>query len=73
MFAQGEQGMKKRLIIVVGSVLGIAVFRTLLFQELPDALIEMLDLCFPCLVGHTLWLYPPGPAGRMLRRDMQAR
>lgn len=48
--------MGRKVFFVVGSLLGIAVFRTLLFAEVPDGLIEIMDLCFPCLLGHTLWI-----------------
>ena len=48
--------MKRRLLLVVGSLVGIAVLRTVLFTEAPDILIEIMDLCFPCLLGHTLWI-----------------
>jgi len=37
-------------------LLGVSVVKKVLFIEVPESLIEIMGLCFPFVLGHTLWI-----------------
>jgi hypothetical protein len=59
--------MERRMLLIGGSLAGVAILALIISADIPDSLIEFLGLGFPLLLGHTLWIQssigynlPPG-------------
>ena len=59
--------MIRRMLSIGGTLLAVSIFALLMSAEVPDPLMEILGLCFPFMLGHTLWIQssigynvPPG-------------
>jgi hypothetical protein len=48
--------VKEKKLMVLGTMVGIFLVKVLLFTDAPGSLTELVFLCFPFLVGHTLWI-----------------